>query len=202
VVHTLTVAARDAAGNTVTGYTGTVHVTSNDARATLPANYTFTPTDQGRHTFIARLKTVGVERSITATDTVTASITGTQSAIVVTPAVQSVSPMNGPQMGGGTVTINGIGLMGATSVTPGGAACTNVLVNGAGTSLTCTAPTNQPVGTVDVVVTTPNGTGTLGHAYTFLPASGAPAPAPNGHGGNGGGGGGNGNAPAALPASR
>src|SRR5437016_9859462 len=44
-----TVSARDAYGNTATGYTGTVHFTSSDAQAALPADYTFTNTDAGVH---------------------------------------------------------------------------------------------------------------------------------------------------------
>ncbi|OYV95734.1 MAG: hypothetical protein B7Z73_02005 [Planctomycetia bacterium 21-64-5] len=39
--NTLTVTARDAYGNTATGYTGTVHFTSSDGQAVLPSNYTF-----------------------------------------------------------------------------------------------------------------------------------------------------------------
>ena len=67
--------ARDAFGNTATGYTGTVHFTSSDAQATLPADYTFTAGDTGVHTFTATLKTAGTQ-SLTATDTVDSSITG------------------------------------------------------------------------------------------------------------------------------
>jgi hypothetical protein len=51
----------------------------------LPANYTFTATDNGVHAFSATLKTAATQ-SLTATDTVTGSITGTQAGIVVTPA--------------------------------------------------------------------------------------------------------------------
>ncbi len=82
---TFTVTAKDAFGNTATGYLGTAHFTSTDGAAVLPANYAFTAGDAGAHTFSATLKTAGT-RAITATDTVTASITGTQSGIVVTPA--------------------------------------------------------------------------------------------------------------------
>ena len=78
-----TVTARDLYGNTATGYTGTVHFTSGDAQAVLPANYTFTTADAGVHTFSATLKTVGTQ-SLTATDTATAAITGTQAGITVT----------------------------------------------------------------------------------------------------------------------
>jgi hypothetical protein len=82
---TFTVTVEDAYGNVVTGYHGTVKFTSSDAAASLPANYTFTSADAGVHTFTATLNTVGTQ-SITATDTVTSSITGTQSGIQVTAA--------------------------------------------------------------------------------------------------------------------
>src|SRR5262249_26263623 len=76
---TFTVTAKDAFGNTATGYGGTVHFTSSDSAATLPADSTLT---NGTGSFSATLQTVGTQ-SITATDTVNASITGTQSGIQV-----------------------------------------------------------------------------------------------------------------------
>ena len=69
---TVTVTAKDAYGNVATGYAGTVHFTSSDNRATLPANSTLT---NGTGTFTATLKAKGPQ-SITATDTLTASLTG------------------------------------------------------------------------------------------------------------------------------
>ncbi len=73
----VTVTAQDGCGNTLTGYTGTVHFTSSDGAAILPANYTFTLGDAGVHTFVngVTLNTVG-SRTITATDTINASLTG------------------------------------------------------------------------------------------------------------------------------
>lgn len=64
-----------------TAYTGTVHFTTSDPGATLPADYTFTLADAGTHTFNATMATAGpientANRSITATDTVTPSIQG------------------------------------------------------------------------------------------------------------------------------
>src|SRR5260370_15221296 len=47
----VTVTALDPYNNPVPGYRGTVHFTSSDPQATLPPNYTFTATDNGRHTF-------------------------------------------------------------------------------------------------------------------------------------------------------
>ena len=78
-------------GNGVPSYLGTVHFTSSDAAASLPADYTFAPADNGTHAFVANvilrspgvtLKTAGMQ-SVTATDTTTASLTGTQTGIVV-----------------------------------------------------------------------------------------------------------------------
>jgi hypothetical protein len=93
----VTVTALDAGNNTATGYLGTVHFTSSDGSAQLPANYTFVAGDAGVHVFSATLKTAGT-KSITATDTVTGSITGTQSAIVVNAgAATTVTPGATPQ---------------------------------------------------------------------------------------------------------
>src|SRR4029077_6453976 len=74
-----TVTALDASNNTVTGYAGTVHFTSPEGSALLPANATLT---KGTGSFQATLKTAG-SQTITATDTVNGSITGTSGAIVV-----------------------------------------------------------------------------------------------------------------------
>ena len=81
----VTVTAKDSNGNVATGYTGTVHFTSSDLQAGLPANYMFVAGDHGTHTFSVTLKTAGTQY-IKATDTVTSTITGTQSGIVVQPA--------------------------------------------------------------------------------------------------------------------
>ena len=83
VTHSVTVKALDAYGNTATGYLGTIHFTSSDTKATLPADYTFTSADKGVHTFTGGLvlKTAGSEW-VRATDKTTASITGTQTVTV------------------------------------------------------------------------------------------------------------------------
>jgi hypothetical protein len=77
----VTVTAFDIWNNVTPGYTGTVHFTSTDGSATLPANYTFAGADAGAHTFSATLISAG-SRSITATDTTTASIHGSASITV------------------------------------------------------------------------------------------------------------------------
>ena len=45
-----TVTAEDPYSNTAAGYTGTVHFTSSDTAAVLPANYTFVRGTAGVHT--------------------------------------------------------------------------------------------------------------------------------------------------------
>jgi uncharacterized repeat protein (TIGR01451 family) len=87
-----TVTAQDSANNTATGYTGTVHFTSNDTSATLPANSTLT---NGTGTFQATLNQPG-SRTITATDTVNASITGTSNPIPIVFGDPTPSPSPTP----------------------------------------------------------------------------------------------------------
>ena len=84
VAHNVTVTAKDAYGNVATGYRGTIHFSGSDPAAVLPTNYTFTAANAGTHTFSlgVTLKTAG-SRGVRATDTVTATITGVQSGIVV-----------------------------------------------------------------------------------------------------------------------
>ncbi len=48
----ITVTAYDASDNVDASYAGTVHFTSSDGGAVLPADYTFQPSDNGTHTFI------------------------------------------------------------------------------------------------------------------------------------------------------
>jgi hypothetical protein len=73
----LTVTADDASGHTATDYRGTAHFTSSDAAATLPANYAFTAADAGVHTFSGVVLRTAGSRLVTATDTVTGSLTTT-----------------------------------------------------------------------------------------------------------------------------
>jgi uncharacterized repeat protein (TIGR03803 family) len=101
-VGSFTVTVRDGNGNTATGYTGTVHFTSSDPQAVLPADYTFTAADQGVHTFSATLVTAGTQ-TLTVTDTADSTIVGTQTGIVVNPAAVSqftVDLFPGPEQAG------------------------------------------------------------------------------------------------------
>src|SRR5207237_10653655 len=87
-----TITALDAFNNTATGYAGMAHFTSSDAQAVAPADSTLT---NGVGTFSATLKTAG-NQSITATDTVNGTITGTQRGIVVSAAGATHYAVNAP----------------------------------------------------------------------------------------------------------
>jgi hypothetical protein len=63
---TVTVMALDALGNVDPNYDGQVGLSSSDLDATLPAAYTFTAADRGRHQFSVILRTPG-DQTITAT---------------------------------------------------------------------------------------------------------------------------------------
>jgi hypothetical protein len=73
------VMARDAFGNDATGYLGTLHFTSTDPLAQLPDDYTFTPADDGRHSFNVVFGTAANPQQLTVTDTAVPSLTATLS---------------------------------------------------------------------------------------------------------------------------
>src|SRR5207253_1213729 len=89
-----TVTAKDPYGNTASGYTGTVHFTSSDSQAVLPANYSFSAGDAGAHTFNTAL-TTGTDQSLTATDTANGGISGSQTGITVNPAATNTRTVAG-----------------------------------------------------------------------------------------------------------
>jgi hypothetical protein len=84
----------DIYGNRASGYTGTIHFSSSDAQASLPADYTFTVGDGGTHSFPITLRTPGTQ-SFGVADTVNAAFSSTQSGIVVIPGPASVFTITG-----------------------------------------------------------------------------------------------------------
>ena len=71
-LHSATITARDAYGNFTSGYNGTVHFTSSDLAAILPADIALV---NGSATVSVRMMTVG-NQTLTATDTTTPAIAG------------------------------------------------------------------------------------------------------------------------------
>jgi hypothetical protein len=84
------------------------------------------------------------------------------------PTVTSISPTSGTTVGGTTITINGTNFTGATAVNFGASAAASFTINSV-TSITATSPAGS--GTVDITVTTLDGTSSIGVAdqYTYVP---------------------------------
>ena len=80
----------------------------------------------------------------------------------------SISPTSGTTVGGTTITINGTNFTGATAVNFGASAAASFTINSV-TSITATSPAGS--GTVDITVTTLDGTSSIGVAdqYTYVP---------------------------------
>jgi hypothetical protein len=76
-----TVTVKNSKGVVLPFYTGTVHFTSTDTNAQLPADYTFVTSDGGAHTFSVTFGTTG-SQSVTAKDVDVSSITGSMSETV------------------------------------------------------------------------------------------------------------------------
>lgn len=80
----VTIQAVDYQGVPQADFRGTIHFSSNDGAALLPADYTFTSNDRGRKTFIngVTMGTIG-SWNLTVTDTSDATIVGSQDDIIV-----------------------------------------------------------------------------------------------------------------------
>ena len=103
VAFTTTVTALDAFGNVALGYLGTVGFTKTDvgAGSSVPANYTFQATDAGVHTFLNSLSPSATfvtsgNQTLTVTDTVTGSIVGSATVVVVASAATSLTVASFP----------------------------------------------------------------------------------------------------------
>ncbi|MGH9528353.1 MAG: choice-of-anchor D domain-containing protein [Terriglobales bacterium] len=115
--------------STDTSFAGTVHFTSSDTRAILPADSTFAPGDQGIQGFNATLGTSG-SQTIIATDTINSAITGaatvTVSGTILTYAPTALS--YGTQAVGTTSSMNKVTL---TNQTGGTIAIASIAITGA-----------------------------------------------------------------------
>ncbi|WP_240732246.1 IPT/TIG domain-containing protein [Geobacter sp. FeAm09] len=89
----------------------------------------------------------------------------TTGSIFLGPVVTGIAPSGGFTTGGTSVVITGAGFTGATAVTFGGTAATSFTVD-SNTQITATAPASS-VSTVDITVTTPEGTSATGVADQF-----------------------------------
>ena len=94
----------------------------------------------------------------------TAAVAADQFTYTAVPTITSVSPSKGTTTGGTAVTITGVNLLGATSVTFGGTMADISSVSATEVSVTTRA---RAAGTVTVSIVTPNGTATKNNAFTY-----------------------------------
>ncbi len=109
-----------------------------------------------------------VHVTVTNNSRTSASSAADQFTYVPPPTVTSISPSAGSTGGGTSVTITGTNFTGATGVTIGGIGATGVSVANATTITAMTLA--HAAGIVNVVVTTPGGTGTGTNLYTYAAA--------------------------------
>ncbi len=93
----ITVGLRKAANMLESSYVGTVHFSSNDPSAILPADYSYTAGDAGTHAFSVAFLNPGA-KTVTVTDTGNGSLSATTAAINVT----AINTFVAPATAGGT----------------------------------------------------------------------------------------------------
>ncbi len=108
--------------------------------------------------------------TVTAADGSTQDYTVSVTVAPAPPAVDKVNPPSGPMSDAAGVTIMGSGFTGATAVHFGTELATSAVVV-SDSQITCTVPTYDASGTVDVTVTTPAGTSAVGEddTYSYVP---------------------------------
>jgi hypothetical protein len=162
----MTVTALNSDGTVNTVYMGTMHFTSSDPQAALPADYTFASSDQGVHTFSVTLATLG-QQSITATDTSDSSITGTAYLSVTTaPGFGASAAPLGPLVAnnpfsGVVATFTDSDANSAASIDwgDGSTSTGTITTNGSGGYNVTGSHTFAQTGTVDVAVTITDSSG-------------------------------------------
>jgi hypothetical protein len=118
----LTVTAATGSGAPATAYRGTVHFTSTDPHATLPADYTFVPGDAGMHIFSGVTLVTPCQQTITTADMVMPlTLPGSATMTVVLGACQAPAgtPAGRGTNQGGAVTPGGRTINQSGAGTPG-----------------------------------------------------------------------------------
>jgi len=151
-------------GNTVT-ITGTNLTGATAVKFGATAAASFTVASATSITATSPAGTGTVDISVTTTSGTSATSAADQFTYQTVPTVTAVNPSSGPLTGGTTVTIGGTNFTGATAVKFGTVSATSFSVTNA-TSITATAPAGS-AGTVNITVTTANGTSATSTADQF-----------------------------------
>jgi YVTN family beta-propeller protein len=175
---TFTVKALDAMGAVVPTYTGTVHITTSDTTAKLPADAVLT---QGVGTFTVTFNTTG-NQTITASDTVGDASSGTSPAVSVqtipVPTIKSLSPATTVTGGAGfTLTVNGSNFVLTSVVRWNGSNRSTALVSSSQVTAQITAADIATAGATTVTVFNPAPGGGSSNSATFAITTEAAGPA-------------------------
>jgi hypothetical protein len=164
----ITVEARNAANLVDALFTGTVSISSSDSQAILPANYAFSPADDGRHTFMVTFNTSGPQ-------TLTASsggFTGTSAGVPVAPAAPThlvfVQQPIGSLVGATLTPAVTVKLLDASNNLASSSATVNLMANGPGGF---TGGSETSVAAVNGVATFSNLAFTAAGSFTISAAS-------------------------------
>ena len=170
-------------GGTTVTFTGSGFLGATSVKFGATPATSFTVVSDTQLTAISPAGSGAVSVSLTTPNGVTPAGTFTYQA---TPVITQVSPNTGPTTGSPQVFITGVGFTGTTSVTFGGVAAS--FQTSGDTELIVNAPAQAAIGTVDIVVTTPQGVSPIvaadKYTYVVLPTITAVSP---GQGDPGGG---------------
>jgi hypothetical protein len=146
----VTITALDQYGNTANYFIGTVHFTSSDPQALLPADYTFVPGDQGVHTFSLTAYTAGSQKiTATAKGSGSSAVTGTSVISVFAAGPASINISGVPA----TVTAGNSFNVTITATDPYGNGC-NSLVTLSGAGQSWSVLTSNGTGSISITLTT------------------------------------------------
>ncbi len=172
---TFTVKALDAMGAVVLTYTGTVHITTTDTTAKLPADATLA---QGVGTFTVTFNTTG-NQTITASDTVGDASSGISPAVSVkpipVPTIASLSPAIAAANGGAgfTLIVNGSNFVPTSVVQWNGSNRSTAFVSSSQVTAQITAADIATAGAATVTVFNPAPGGGSSNSATFAITTGA-----------------------------
>ena len=141
----------------------------------------FTVNSDSQITAVAPAGTAGtVDVTVTTANGTSATSSADQFTYTAVPIVEAISTTAGPTAGGTTVTISGENLANATSVDFGGDAATKI-VSDTADKIVAVSPADT-AGTVDVTVTTANGTSATSSAdqFTYVAPPSVSGVSPNG----------------------
>jgi hypothetical protein len=157
-----------AAGGTKVTITGSNFTNATSVSFGTTAAASFTITSDTQITAVSPAGNGTVDVTVTTPGGTSTISTADQFTYIPLPSVKSVTPTSGPVAGGTTVTITGSNFTNATSVSFGSTTTSNFTVD-SDTQITALSP--QGSGTVDVTVTTPNGTSAKSQAdqLSYIP---------------------------------